>query len=104
MAHVVHGISPTVEGGVEGFCASGFTFDALQALETGVLRLANSIIEIELGREIPLAVVGMLAANVVGMKGEEGLIWTHSRSAGIKELHSEVKLEGALRRDEEMGQ
>jgi hypothetical protein len=94
VAHVVHGISPAVEGGVEGFCA---TFHTLQTLETGVLRLTNSIIKIELGREVPLAVVGMLTANIIGMEGEEGLIWAHTGGAGVEELHGEVELRGTVR-------
>lgn len=76
MAHIVHSLPPPAQGTVQTFfgtrlglsarlCASG----GLEALEAGVLNLADGIVKVELGGKVPLAIVGMLTANVVGMKG-----------------------------------
>lgn len=54
--------------------------------------MADSIVEIELGGEIPLAIVCMLTADVVCMEGEEGLVWTHAGSFRVELLHEEIKL------------
>jgi len=97
LAHVVHGVAPAVESAVEVLRASSFdsaTLDAPETLEAGVLRLTDSIVEIELCGEIPLAIVCMLAANVVCMEGEEGLVWTHAGSSRVELLHEEIKLGG----------
>lgn len=94
LAHVVHGIPPAVESGVEGFRASGFpTFYALQALKPRILGLTNGVIEIELSSKVPLAVIGVLSTNVVGVDSEEGLVRAHSRSPRVQQLHEEVELD-----------
>jgi hypothetical protein len=97
LAHAVHGVAPAVEGAVEVLrtCSfDGAAFDASETLEAGVLGVTDSIVEIELGGEIPLAIVCMLTANVVCMEGEEGLVWTHAGSSRVELLHEEVKLGG----------
>ncbi len=70
VGHVVHGIAPAIESRVQRFVAAFSAFDRFEALETGILGLTNSVIEIELCRKIPFPVVGMLTTNVIGVKSE----------------------------------
>ena len=41
---------------------------------------------------VPLAVVGVLAADVVRVEGQEGLVRRHTRRAAVEELHHEIEL------------
>ena len=86
VTHIVHGIPPTVQGAVQRFTACGLNkaaLDGTQSLKARVLGLSDGIVEVELSGKIPLAVVCMLAANIIGMKGEEGLIRRHAGGTGV---------------------
>ena len=86
MAHVVHGIPPTVQGAVQRLAACGLdgaALDASQSLKARVLRLPNGVIKIELSGEIPFAVVCMLATDVISVEGKEGLIGGHAGGPGV---------------------
>jgi hypothetical protein len=70
----MHRLPPALEGGVERFLTWRLTARRLaglgaQAGETGVLGVADDIVEVELGGKVSLAVVGVLAADVVGVEG-----------------------------------
>jgi hypothetical protein len=66
-------------------------------LKTGVLSLANGVVKIKLSGETPLAIVGVLTADVVRMECEERLIWGYTGHPRIEEVHSGIKLIGARR-------
>lgn len=63
-----------------------------EALKTWVLSMTNSIVEIQLGSKVPLAVICMLPPDVVRMKGEECLVGRHSRRTAVKQVHREIEL------------
>ena len=86
MAHVVHGVPPTVQGAVQRLAAWGFdgaALDTSQSLKTRVLRLANGVVKIELGGKVPFPIVCVLTANVISVEGEEGLIGGHAGGARV---------------------
>jgi hypothetical protein len=94
LGHVVHCLTPAFEGTGEGFLrmtAAAATLRA-EALETGVLGMADGIVKVKLGGKVPFAVVCVLATDIVGMKGKKCLVGRHSGRAAVKELHREVKL------------
>jgi hypothetical protein len=103
LAHAVHGLSPSFGSGVEGL-DRGTLLDILvgfckaEPSKTGVLSLANGVVKIELSGETPLAIVGVLTADVVRMECEERLIWGHTGRPRIEEVHGGIKLIGARRR------
>lgn len=47
----------------------------------------NCIIEIEMSSEIPAAVIGVVATDVVGMDGEKCLVWRHTRGTRVQHSH-----------------
>ena len=59
--------------------------------------MTDGIVKIELSGKVPLAIVCVLATDIVRVKGEESLIWRHAGRAAIKKLHCEVELEGWLK-------
>jgi len=63
-----------------------------EALKTWDLSMTDSIVKIELGSKVPLAVICMLPPDVVRMKGEECLVGRHARRTAIKKVHREVEL------------
>ena len=67
-------------------------------METGILSLANGIVQVELSGEMPLAMDGVLAANVVRVECEGRLVWGHTRHPRVEKLHGEIKLIGVGRR------
>ena len=86
VAHIVHGIPPTVQGAVQGFATRGFdgaAFDASQPLETRVLGLPNGIIKVKLSGKIPLAIICVLATDIISVKGEKGLVRRHAGGTGV---------------------
>jgi hypothetical protein len=99
LAHVVHGGPPSVDSAVERLLRGsrrtlGFLLpagDRLDSGEAGVLGGSDSVIEIELGGEVPLSVVGVLSTDVVGVKGEERLVGRHSRRSRVELDHEEVE-------------
>jgi hypothetical protein len=54
--------------------------------------MTDGIVEIELGGKVPLAVVCVLATDVVRVKGEKGLIWRHAGRTAVEKLHCEIEL------------
>ena len=93
LRHVVHSLPPPVESTVESLFGTGFArfFDRIKALESGILGLADGIIEVKLGSKVPFAIVCMATTDVVRMECEKGLIRGHSRGPRVKELHEEVE-------------
>ena len=75
---------------------------AFEALKPGVLGLADSVVEVELGGKVPFAVVGVLTADVVSVEGEKCLVRCHAGSPRIKKLHEEIKLDD--RDENELGE
>ena len=79
LGHVVHGLTPAIESGIErllgGVFPAATALHRLEPLQAGILRLADGIIQVELRSKIPFAVVRVLAANVVGMQSEQCLVW-----------------------------
>lgn len=80
VAHVIHGVPPTIQGGIQRFfaCGSWATLDTSQSLKARILGLPNGIVKIELSGEVPLAVVRVLATDIISMESEEGLIRRHA--------------------------
>jgi hypothetical protein len=95
LGHVIHHLTPAFKGTCEGLLrvAAATTMLQVEALETRILGMANSIIEVKLCGKVPLAIVCVLTTNVVGMEGEKCLIGRHSRCMAVKEVHHKVKLE-----------
>jgi hypothetical protein len=94
LGHVVHCLTPAFEGTGEGLLrvvAAAAAFRA-EALETRVLSMANGIIKIKLGGKVPLAVICMLTANIVGMEREKCLVGRHPGRTTVKEVHCKVEL------------
>ena len=75
---------------IGGFCRA-------EPSETGILSLANGIVQVELNSEVPLAVVGVLTIDVVCVECEERLIWGHMGRPRIEKLHGEIELIGVGR-------
>jgi len=94
LGHVVHRLTPAFEGTGQGFLGMIATTTTLraEALKTGVLSMTDSVVEIKLSSKVPLAIICVLASDVVRMKGEECLIWGHTRRTTVKQLHREVEL------------
>lgn len=94
LAHVVHRIAPAIERAVERLGARRLyiALDTAQPLQTRVLRLSHSIIEVELRSKVPFAVVGMLTTDIVRMNGNQRLVGRHTRRARVEKLHEEVEL------------
>ena len=78
-------------GFVLGLVTLGLLLGALQAallaLEVGE---TDGIIQIQMGSEIPLAVVCVVATNVIGMERKKGLVGGHAGSAGVEKRHEMV--------------
>jgi hypothetical protein len=77
LRHVVHCLTPAFEGTSQrflGMVAAAATLRP-EALETWVLGMTNGIVEIKLCSKVPLAVICVLAPDVVRVKGKECLIW-----------------------------
>ena len=53
--------------------------------------LADSIVQVELGGEVPLAVVGVFATDVVRVQGQQGLLWAHTTSSRVEQNHEVIK-------------
>jgi len=53
--------------------------------------MTNNIVEIKLGSKVPLAVICVLAPDVVRVKDEECLVG-HARRTAVKQVHREVEL------------
>jgi hypothetical protein len=51
----------------------------------------NGIVEIEVSGKVPLAVVGIFATNVIGVKRKERLIRGHARCTRIKQNHQVIE-------------
>ena len=94
--HLEHGLLPPLPGRVERLdrrgrrrldagLAGGFAREPSDA----VVGLADRVVEVELGGKVPLAVVGVLAADVVGVEGQQGLVRGHAGRARV-ELDHEV--------------
>jgi hypothetical protein len=80
LGHIVHCLTPTFEGtsqGLLGMVAATPTLGA-KALKTWVLSMTNSIVEIKLGSKVPLAVISVLAPDVVRVKRKECLVGGHA--------------------------
>jgi hypothetical protein len=92
LAHVVHSIAPSLLRAVEGLRSFGASFDTLKALKARVIRLPDSVVKVELGGKVPFAVISMLAADVISVKGQKGLVGGHAGSSRVEKLHCEVKL------------
>ena len=102
LAHVVHDLSPSFGSGVEGLDRRTLLdilvgFCRAEPLKTGVLSLANGVVKIKLSGETPLAMVGVLTADVVRMECEGRLIWGYTGHPRIEEVHGGIKLIGARR-------
>jgi len=94
LAHPIHGTAPSIQSTIKGLGACiCVTLDTLEPLQTWILRLANSIIKIKLSSKVPLPIIGILTANIIGMDCEKSLVWSHAGGAGIEQMHQEVKLE-----------
>ncbi len=96
LRHVVHGGAPAADGAVERLFRRRerlalLACDRLDAREARVLRGPDRVVEVELGRKIPLAVVGVLAADIVGVQGQEGLVGGHARGARVELDHEKVE-------------
>lgn len=52
--------------------------------------MADGVVEVELGGEIPFAVVGVLTSDIVGVEGDESLGWRHTRRAGVELDHEMI--------------
>ena len=72
-------------GGLPGLAG---TTGGLAELHVGE---ADGVIEIKVGGEVPLAVIGVLAADVVGVQGQQGLIGGHAGGAGIEQGHEMIE-------------
>jgi len=86
VAHVVHGIPPTVQGTIQRLAAcslDGAALDTSQSLNTRVLRLPNGVIKIELSGKVPFPIVCMLTTDIISVEGEEGLVGGHAGGAGV---------------------
>jgi len=94
LGHVVHCLTPPFKGASQRFLGMVATTTTLraEALKAWVLSVTDSVVEIKLGGKVPLAVVCMLATDIVRVKGEEGLIWRHAGRTAVKKLHCEVEL------------
>ena len=94
LGHVTYRLMPAFEGTCEGLLrvAVATTMLRVEVLETRILDMANSIVEVKLCGKVPLAIVCMLTTDIVGMEGEKCLIGRHSRCMAVKEVHHKVKL------------
>ena len=54
--------------------------------------MADGIVKVELCGKVPLAIVCVLATDIVRVKGEESLIWRHAGRTAVKKLHCEIEL------------
>ncbi len=45
--------------------------NSLEALKTSILRMADGVVEVELGSEVPFTVICMLSPYIVCMEGEQ---------------------------------
>ena len=70
LGHVVHCLTPTFKGASQGFLRMAAVTAPLgaEALNTWVLSMTDSIIEIELGSQVPLAVICMQPPDVIRVK------------------------------------
>jgi hypothetical protein len=66
--------------------------DALETLQAWILRLTDSIVEVELSSKVPLAVVGVLTTDIISMESDKGLVWGHAGSPRVEKMHGKVKL------------
>ena len=57
-----------------------------------VVKGLDSIVEIELGSKVPLAVICVQPPNVIHVKCEECLVGGHARCTAVKQVHHEVEL------------
>jgi hypothetical protein len=86
VAHVVHGIPPTVQGTVQRLAACGLggaALDTSQSLKARVLCLPNGVVKIELSGKVPFTIVRMLTTDIISVESEEGLIGGHAGGAGV---------------------
>ena len=65
----------------------------VEALKTWVLSMTNSIVGIELGSKVPLAVICVQPPDVIHVKCEECLVGGHARRTAVKQVHREVELQ-----------
>jgi hypothetical protein len=95
LGHVIYCLMLVFKGTREGLLGVAVATATLRAevLETQILGMANSIIEVKLCSKVPLAIVCVLTTDIVGMEGEKCLIGRHLRYAAVKEVHRKVKLE-----------
>jgi hypothetical protein len=94
LRHVIHCLTPTFEGTSQGFLGMVTATATLrpEALKAWVLSMTNGIVEIKLGSKVPLAVICVLAPDVVRVEGEECLVGGHARRTTVKQVHREVEL------------
>ena len=94
LGHVVHCLTPTFEGTSQGFLGMVAATATLrpEALKTWVLSMTNGIVKIKLGSKVPLAVICVLAPDVVRVEGKECLVGGHARRTAVKQVHREVEL------------
>jgi hypothetical protein len=94
LRHVVHCLTPTFEGTGQRFLGMAAAATTLRpkALKTWILSMTNGIVEIKLGSKVPLAVICVLAPDVVRVKSEECLVGGHAGRTAVKQVHREVEL------------
>ena len=51
---------------------------------------ADGVVQVKVGGEVPLAVVGVVAADVVGVEGQQGLVRRHPGGPRVKQHHEVV--------------
>jgi hypothetical protein len=93
LAHVVHGITPSLLRAIEGLRSLGTSFDTLKALKTRIIYLPDSVVKVELSCEVPFTVISMLATDVICVKCQKSLAGGHAGGSGVEKLHCKVKLE-----------
>jgi hypothetical protein len=94
LRHVVHCLTPAFKGTSQrflGMTAAAPTLRA-EALKTRVLSMTDSVVEIKLGGKVPLAVICVLATDIVRVESEQCLVGGHARCTAVKQLHREVEL------------
>lgn len=64
-----------------------------KSVKAGVLSLADGIVKVELGGEIPFAIIGIVTTNVISVETEECLIGRHVWRLAVEKLHQEIELE-----------
>jgi hypothetical protein len=86
LGHIVHRLAPAFKGTSQRFlrmASAAATFRA-KALKTGVLGMTNGVIEIQLGGKVPLAIICVLAPDIIRVEGEECLIGGHAGCTAVK--------------------